>query len=95
MIQPVTGAGFDPVQQRDAQLRDAAQRLESTFLAEMLKSAGLGETSDSFGGGIGEEQFASFLRAEQAKLMVDKGGIGLSETLYQALKAREVNDAPR
>ena len=29
---------------RDQQLRTAAQDLETTFLAEMLKSAGLGET---------------------------------------------------
>jgi len=41
--------------------REAAQKLEATFLAEMLKSAGFGK-SDNFAGGIGEEQFASFQR---------------------------------
>lgn len=55
--------------QANAKLRDAAQKLEATFLAEMLKSAGLGTPRDSFGGGKGEEQFASFLREAQAEEM--------------------------
>ncbi|WP_371832366.1 rod-binding protein [Rhodalgimonas zhirmunskyi] len=71
---------------RDAALRSAAQNLEATFLSEMLKSAGLGESRESFGGGLGEDQFASFLRDEQAKEMTKAGGIGLAESLYQALK---------
>ena len=73
---------------RDEKLRDAARELEANFLAEMLKSAGLGETSDTFGGGPGEEQFASFLRLEQARAMVSAGGIGLAETLFEAMKER-------
>ncbi|KIN76235.1 rod-binding protein [Sulfitobacter mediterraneus] len=76
---------------RDQQLRTAAQDLETTFLAEMLKSAGLGETRGAFGGGAGEDQFASFLLREQAAAMVRAGGIGLSETIFESLKER--NDA--
>lgn len=74
--------------QADAQLRDAAQKLEATFLAEMLKSAGLGATRQAFGGGAGEEQFASFLREEQAREMVEAGGIGLAQALFEAMKVR-------
>ncbi|WP_299349651.1 rod-binding protein [uncultured Shimia sp.] len=70
----------------DARLREAAIELEATFLAEMLKYAGLGESSDGFGGGAGEDQFASFLRLEQAREMARSGGIGLAETLFMALK---------
>ncbi|MEC7764641.1 MAG: rod-binding protein [Pseudomonadota bacterium] len=73
---------------RDDKLREAAQEMEANFLAEMLKSAGLGETSETFGGGAGEEQFASFLRLEQAREMVKAGGIGLAETLFEAMKER-------
>ena len=72
----------------DAKLRAAAQKLEATFLAEMLKSAGLGTPRDSFGGGKGEEQFASFLREAQAEEMAKTGGIGLAEALYEAMKVR-------
>ena len=45
-------------------MREAAVALEATFLAEMLKSAGLGRGADAFGGGEGEDQFASFLLHE-------------------------------
>lgn len=70
----------------DDPMRQAAMELESAFLAEMLKAAGLGKTSESFGGGAGEDQFASFLVQEQAKQITKAGGIGLAESLYNALK---------
>ena len=73
---------------RDAKLFDAARELEATFLAEMLISACLGEVPEGFGGGAGEEQFGSFLRLEQARAMVDGGGIGLAQSLFEALKER-------
>ena len=74
--------------QQNASLRAAAQKLEAAFLAEMLKSAGLGESRDSFGGGAGEDQFSSFLVQAQAEKMVEAGGIGLAEALFESLKAR-------
>jgi len=70
----------------DDRLREAAQNLEAAFLAEMLKSAGLDAQRESFGGGVGEEQFASFLREEQARQMVRAGGLGLAESLYESMK---------
>lgn len=72
----------------DAKLRDAAIRLEASFLAEMLKGAGFGAARDAFGGGAGEEQFTSFLREQQALEMARTGGIGLAESLFEALKER-------
>ncbi|SMH42638.1 rod-binding protein [Maritimibacter sp. HL-12] len=77
--------------EQDIALMKAAKELEASFLAEMLKSAGLGETPEAFGGGAGEDQFASFLRLEQARAMVKAGGIGLAENLFEAMKER--NDA--
>lgn len=67
------------------QLHSKAKDLEVAFLTEMLRHSGLGEPMESFGGGIGEEQFASFLREGQAKAMVRAGGIGLTESLFRAL----------
>lgn len=97
MIRPATTLS-DPVAagppgavdqtQKDNALRHAAQELEASFLAEMLKSAGLGEAPEGFGGGAGEDQFASFLVQEHAKALVEAGGIGLSESIYEALKER-------
>lgn len=74
---------------REKALHEAARSLEAGFLSEMLKSAGFGKSRESFGGGTGEEQFGSFLRQAQAEEMVKTGGIGLAESLYQALKERE------
>lgn len=90
-IRPPSGASplaHTDTSSADAKLREAAQEMEATFLAEMLKSAGLGEMPDAFGGGPGEEQFASFLRLEQARQMTRAGGIGLAETLFEAMKER-------
>lgn len=70
----------------DRALRLAATRLETAFLAEMLKAAGLGKPRESMGGGVGEEQFASFLREAQAEAISRRGGIGMAESLFNALK---------
>lgn len=92
-LAPTAGAGqagktrgMDRATDRDAQLRDVAVRLEASFLSQMLKSAGVGETDGEFTGGVGEEQFASFLRDAQAQEMARAGGIGLAEHIFNALK---------
>jgi len=74
---------------KDQKLRHAAEQLEANFLVEMLKAAGLGKSRENFGGGIGEEQFSSFLRQSQAEALVDRGGIGLAQSLFEALKDRQ------
>ena len=73
---------------KDQALMEQARALEASFLSEMLGYAGMGAARESLGGGIGEDQFASFLRQEQAKQMVAKGGIGLAERLFASLSAR-------
>ena len=67
-------------------LREAAVQLEASFLAEMLKSAGLHSSPSLFGGGSGEDQFSSFLIREHALHMARAGGIGLAETVFRAMK---------
>lgn len=81
-IQPSQPPKTDP-------LREKAAELETAFLAEMLGYAGLGAARESFGGGIGEEQFSSFLRQEQAEAMVKAGGVGLTEALFRAMAGSE------
>ncbi len=66
-------------------LHAAAVELEAVFLAEMLKSSGLGETRDAFGGGAGEDQFSSFLVQQQARQLAQSGGVGLSELIFQSM----------
>jgi peptidoglycan hydrolase FlgJ len=86
-ITPVNAVPAQPSAQERA-LREAAEKMEAGFLAEMLKSAGLGKTGGQFGGGAGEDQFSSFLVQEQAMQMVKAGGIGLAETLFESLKEK-------
>lgn len=70
---------------KNVSARQAAEKLEATFLAEMLKSAGFGEQENTFSGSPGEDQFASFQRMAMAEQMVKKGGIGLAEAFYKSM----------
>lgn len=67
-------------------LKQAATELEAAFLTEMLKSAGFGKSRETMGGGAGEDQFGSLLVRAQAEQIAQSGGIGLAETLFNALK---------
>ncbi len=86
--QPAVGPAVSAAPKPTAEdpLRKAAIDLEASFLAEMLKSAGLGESREGFGGGAGEDQFSSFLVRAQAEQIAKAGGIGLAESLYHAMK---------
>ena len=84
----ITGATHD----RAENARIAAQKLEATFLAEMLKSAGFGEQENSLSGGPGEDQFASFHRQAIAEKISDAGGLGLAEHFFRAMMKEMPND---
>ena len=73
------------VPSKDPKLMKIARDLEASFLAEMLKAAKLGESREAFGGGPGEDQFSSFLVREYANSTVERGGLGLSESIYRSL----------
>lgn len=88
LTRPAPAAQHSLSPEREKLLRQKAEELEAGFLAEMLSYTGLNDTSD-FAGGSGEDQFASFLGAEQAKAMVKAGGIGLAETIFKALAKRD------
>lgn len=77
-----------PAAQAD-HLMQVAQALEASFLAEMLKSAGIGKTPEGFGGGVGEDQFGSFMREQQAMQMTKAGGIGLAQALFDSMTAQQ------
>lgn len=58
---------------------NVADQVEQMFLEEMLKHCGPGALSGSFGGGAGEEQFASFLTREHAALLARRLDLGLGD----------------
>lgn len=73
-------------------LHQLAQEFEAVFLAQMLKSAGLGRGVDGFDGGMGEAQMQSFLIDAKARAIAASGGIGLAETVFRYLAAKEGAD---
>lgn len=66
-------------------ISELAKKLEATFVAEMLKVMQPSTEDSSFSGGIGEEQFQSFLLEQRASAIVDKGGLGLAEYFVKSL----------
>jgi peptidoglycan hydrolase FlgJ len=86
----IAGAPPKPATQTE-RLREASKELEAQFLSEMLRAAGFGKAQEAFGGGAGEEQFSSFLVHQHARALVERGGIGLAESLFAALSARAAN----
>jgi peptidoglycan hydrolase FlgJ len=89
-IQPVTQPGSTAQPSRpgpagEAAARDAARAFEATYIAEMLKHTGLNARPDAFGGGAGEDAFGSFLNTEYARLLAERGGIGLAERIFEAI----------
>lgn len=69
----------------DTSLRPLAQQFEARILADLLRSAGAGEPVKGFGGGIGEDQFASFLVDAQAERIAARGGLGIAEMVMRTL----------
>jgi Rod binding domain-containing protein len=86
-IAAATGPAAAPAR-ADAGARAAAEAFEAAFLSEMLKYTGLNANPESFGGGAGEEAFASLLTDEYARLLAERGGVGLAEQIFEALKQR-------
>ncbi len=72
----------------DAAAHKAARAFEASFLAEMLKYTGLNAKPETFGGGAGEEAFSSLLTEEYARLLAERGGIGIAEQVFDLLKQR-------
>lgn len=86
---PASTVSPAPSAARQAVLMKKAKELEANFLSEMLSHTGLDEQKGEFTGGTGGDQFTSFLRDAQAKAMVDHGGIGLSQSIFNSLVRRD------
>lgn len=62
-------------------LPGAEDRLETAFLAEMLKIAMPDAGAGAFGGGTGESQFSSFLTEQHAAALAARLELGLAGRL--------------
>lgn len=75
-------------------LRAAAVSLEASFLSEMLQHTGVARPPDFGSGGPGEDAFAGFLSTAYADALAQRGGIGLSEHIFQALLRQDDGIVP-
>ena len=76
---------------RDDAIREQAKEFEAVFIAQMLKHSGF-EKALSAESGFGGENYASLLLERYASEIVDNGGFGLADKIYQQLKAKEAGD---
>ncbi len=84
-ITPAHRVAYASPEFQDKKLKEAAFDIETQFISTLMKSAGLEAEQSTMGGGIGEEQFLSFLRDAQAAEITKSGGLGLAEALFSAL----------
>ncbi len=74
--------------QTKAQLKEAAKQFESIFLSQMFGMMNQSLPTDGpFDGGQGEGMVRSLLNDQYAQAVSDRGGIGLSDTVYRELLA--------
>ena len=76
---------------RDLEIREQAKEFEAIFVAQMLKHSGF-EKALSADSGFGGENYASLLLERYAAEIVDNGGFGLADKIYQQLKSKEAGD---
>lgn len=80
-----TTSTIPPLDESRSAVREVAKELEASFLAEMFKYSGVGQSRESMGGGHGEEAFTGMLANEYARSIVEKGGIGLAEQIVKSM----------
>ncbi len=71
--------------QQDAELRETAEKFEASFIAQMLKHGGLAKALTTTGG-KDTEAFTTFYIEQLANKVVDNGGFGLADNIYEQLR---------
>ncbi len=88
IIAPTAKPTASSIPERKAQILEQAREFESVFIAQMLKYSGL-EKAISSQGGFGGEAYSSLLLEQYAGKIVDNGGFGLAENIYEQLLKKE------
>jgi len=86
LAQPQTAAQSAAELAKRGQIKQTAQKFESSFLSVMLQQMFEGsEVSAPFGGGPGEQMFKSFLTDAMANKMTAAGGIGVAAAVQREM----------
>lgn len=79
---------------REEEILKSAKAFEAVFVAQMLSQSGLGKAIAA-DGGFGGEAFSSLLIEQYADKLVEKGGFGLAERIYEQLRREEAPSAEK
>jgi len=71
----------------DERIMEKAREFEAVFVAQMLKYSGMGDALSS-NSGFGGDAFSSMLLEQYAGKIVENGGFGLAERIYDQLRER-------
>lgn len=83
-----------PTDSRDDEMRKNAKAFEAVFIAQMLSQTGLAKAF-SANSGFGGEAFSSLLVEQYANRLVDQGGFGLAENIYEQMRGKEASNVDR
>ena len=88
---PASAAKTEVSSEKSAELLKQAKDFESVFVAQMLNYSGLNKAL-SRDSGFGGDTFSSMLTQQYATKLVEGGGFGLAEPIYQQLLSRETGN---
>jgi len=72
----------------DERIMEKAREFETVFVAQMLKYSGM-DKAISQESGFGGDAFSGMMLEQYAHNIVDKGGFGLAEKIYDQLRAQQ------
>src|SRR6059058_3509352 len=86
LIQPTDTAANAAELAKRGQIKQTADKFESSFLSIMLQQMFEGtETAAPFGGGPGENMFKSFMTEAMANKMTKTGGVGVAPVIEREM----------
>ena len=72
----------------DERIMEKAREFETVFVAQMLKYSGM-DKAISQESGFGGDAFSGMMLEQYARNIVDTGGFGLAEKIYNQLRAQQ------
>ncbi len=83
-----------PETRNNVELLKKAREFETAFVAQMLSHSGLAKALNA-NSGFGGEAFSSLLVEQYAGQIVDRGGFGLADKIYEQLRDKEVQNVDK
>ncbi len=76
------------VEEIDERIMEKAREFETVFVAQMLKHSGM-DKAISQESGFGGDAFSGMMLEQYARNIIDNGGFGLAEKIYDQLRVQQ------